>query len=88
MILQEPDGDPRLGPGEGALQPLPRHQRELHRAAQVRSGFSCEGVANPLCASLEMGRCWESLQEEHERPTSETPTTRYFGDQGDFFLHN
>ena len=33
-----------------------------------------------------MGRCWESLQEEHERHTSETPTTRYFGDQGDFFF--
>ena len=48
MITQEPDGDPWPGPGEGALQPLPWHQRELHRAAQVRSGSSCEGVVNPI----------------------------------------
>ena len=33
-----------------------------------------------------MGRCWESLQEEHERHTSETPTTPYFGDQGEFLF--
>ena len=50
-MWQEPDGDPRPGPCEGALQPLPWHQRELHRAAQVRSGSSCEGVVmlTPLC---------------------------------------
>ena len=33
---QESDGDPWSGPSERALQPFPRHQRELYRSPQVR----------------------------------------------------
>ena len=33
---QESDGDPWSGSSERALQPFPRHQRELYRSPQVR----------------------------------------------------